>query len=188
MLLFIAFAVKAQTPKTIDSFLGVKFGSTSQEVIAGLKLKGAVLDKENSSANILAFSNVSLAGRKTNFMVVSFVDNKAYQAGLAFTEELEAKTIDYYQDLVSDLNKVYGQGNSKREFKAPYEDGDGSELTAIQTGYADYNTYWGLTDAEQPGIVKVKITDKMQIALFYVDKKLMSLASKKTEDANKAEY
>jgi hypothetical protein len=84
-LLLIPFLGMSQTAPTIDGFLGIKFGSTKAAVTAALKARGAVLDKENSTATILAFENVKLGSRVANGFVTRFVDDHVYSATFSFT-------------------------------------------------------------------------------------------------------
>ncbi|MBD1394602.1 hypothetical protein [Mucilaginibacter glaciei] len=183
-----ALQAKSQSTKPITSFLGVKFGSTPAQVIAGLKAKGAVFIKASSKADFLIFDNIKLGGRKTTHSFVSFSNGKAAQAGFIFKAELEAKTLDYYNDLVADIAGVYGEGTVTKEFKPPYEDGDGYEVTAISTGKADFKTLWGLEDEQQPGSVMVIITDNLSIMLTYQDKSLMALKSQQDKKKSNADF
>jgi hypothetical protein len=179
---------KAQTPKAIDSFLGIKFGSTIAEVKAALKLKGGVLDAESSKANILFYDNVSLAKRKVAFLYIRFVENKAYQCTFVFEPELKPQTIDFYNRLVSDIGSVYGTGKEIKKFKSPYEEGDGYEVQAIELGNAEYETFWGMADDQQPGAIYAEITAKLMVNLTYEDKKLSAIVATKNEEQKKAEF
>jgi hypothetical protein len=114
-LLFIAFQGKAQTTKPIDGFLGIKFGSTVAQVTEALKAKGGVLDKENSDAKLLFFDNISLGNRKAAGLIVHFFNNQSYTAIFIFQADQEAKSIDYYNKLVKDINEVYGAGKDKKK-------------------------------------------------------------------------
>lgn len=182
---FILFAIqaKSQTKKPIDSFLGVKFGSSAAQVIAGLKLKGATVDQAHSNPTFLVFNNVSLGRRKASIFYVRLVDNKAYQATFLFDQEIEAKAIDYYNDLVADINDVYGTGKSYKTFKSPYEDGDGYEITAIKTGKAEYTTYWIDENA-----ISAEINTDVAIKLTYQDSNLIKLAVQKQKDKDKSDF
>ena len=47
-----------------------------------------------------------------------------------------------YQTVVRALTDKYGQGQEQRSFDPPYQDGDGSEETAILMGNARISTQW----------------------------------------------
>lgn len=180
------FVAKAQT-KIIDSFLGVKLGSTRAQVIAGLTQKGAKLDKKNGDANTLIFDNIKIASRSPEYLYVSFIGDKASAAGFIFKPELEANTVEFYDQFVSDLNNVYGKGISSKTFKSPYEYGDGEEITAIETGNADFKTFWGMNDDKKPGGILLTISDKLLVSLTYMDKELMKMEKKKIDNKNQAD-
>jgi hypothetical protein len=174
-LLLIPFLGISQTKKPIDGFLGIKFGSTKAAVIAAMKAKGAVLDKENSKANNLDFNNVKLGRRTTVDFDVAFVDNKAYSAAFMFRAADDPHTVQYYNDLVNDINEIYGKGTSTLDFKAPYKAGDSDEELAIESGNADIFTDWQSGDFS----MQASITNKFQIILLYQDDKLDAQAKAK---------
>ena len=183
--LFAVFTVKAQT-KVIDSFLGIKFGTPTAQVLATLKAKGGIVDKENSKSYGYFFDNLSLGHRKASFVIVKFVDDKLYEGDFYFEAELEPKTIEYYNELMSDIEEVYGKGRSFTTFKEPYAAGDGFEVQAITTGNADFSTYW---DTEgNPGVINERINSKAQIILSYQDRELGKIAVDKQKTKEKADF
>lgn len=176
---------QAQTTKPIDGFLGIRFGSMSEQVIATLTAKGAVLDKSNSKETELTFDNVKLGNRKVKEFWVRLVNNKVYEADFYFQDDLEAKTIEYYNALVIDISGVYGTGKSIKNFKQPYQDGDGYEITAIKSGNADYKTLW-IDDATKNSIM-ITIGADTEIALAYQDNSLVNTAIDQQKEKNKSD-
>jgi len=186
VLLFIAAKTNAQTAKPIDSFLGIKFGTPTAQVLATLKAKGGIVDKENSKPNGYFFDNLSLGHRKSIFVIVKFVDDKLYEGDFYFEAELKPKTIEYYDELMADVEEVYGKGRSFKTFKQPYEAGDGFEVQAITTGNAEFTTYW---DTEgNPGVINERINSKAQIILTYQDRELVKIAVDKQKTKEKADF
>ncbi|MGZ3752282.1 MAG: hypothetical protein ACXVAU_13460, partial [Mucilaginibacter sp.] len=120
LLFLIPFCGFSQTTKPISGFLGVKFGSSKETVIAALKAKGAILDKANSHKDNLAFSNAKLGTRKATGLLVKFVNNKAFEADYFFDPEVEAHIINEYNELVADITRVYGEGNVTKKYMSPY--------------------------------------------------------------------
>ncbi|WP_179415537.1 hypothetical protein HDF19_21800 [Mucilaginibacter sp. E4BP6] len=186
VLLLVPFFGFSQTTKPIESFLSIKFGSSKAEVIAAMKAKGYNLLKsdENSDTN-LEFGAVNYAHRQTQAFAVEFVDNKCYEAIFDFKPEEDPKTIDYYNNLVRDINDVYGPGKPTKKFRYPYAEGDGQEIIALEGGYADFYTDW--IDDNNKNLIEVKIatqdSDLMVVAL-YIDKELndLALAHQKNKD------
>lgn len=164
-LLLIPFLGISQSKKPIEGFLGIKFGSTKAAVLAAMKAKGAVLNKTNSGINNLDFDNVKLGHRLAVDFDIKFIKDKAFSAVFAFKAEEDPKTIEYYNDLVSDINAIYGPGVPTSEFKSPFKKGDGHETLAIEQGYADLFTDW------QSGTnsIQVSITSKLDVIVLYQD-------------------
>lgn len=184
--LLIPFFGFSQTTKPIEGFLGIKFGSSKAEVTAAMKAKGAVLASSNDeSGNLLVFDKVSLGHRETNLFGVRFIDDKAYQAVFMFKAEENPKTIEYYNALISDLNEIYGAGKSTRKYRGTYQDGDGYELTAIETGNADYYTTWV---SDNKNLIELNIDSKLNVTLFYEDGPLLDLARERAKAKEKGDF
>jgi hypothetical protein len=187
-LLFVVFRGEAQTTKPIDGFLGIKFGSSAAQVTEALKAKGAVVNA-NPTDQSVGFSNGSLGGRKTSALFVHFVNDQVYEAEFVFKPELEDKTIEYYNNLVTNVNDAYGPGKPHKEFKQPYSDGDGYEITAIKTGNATYYTGW--VDGNN-NTVEISITTNaeksLRVRIFYTNDKLYKLSQQQQKEKNKSEF
>ncbi|QKJ28483.1 hypothetical protein HQ865_01475 [Mucilaginibacter mali] len=186
-LLCITFGANAQSAKPIDGFLGIKFGSSSAQVIEAVKAKGGVVNA-GQTATTVAFSNLSLGGRKVALFYVNFVNDKAFEAVFNFRADLEAKTIDYYNALAKDINGVYGEGKPYKDFKQPYSDGDGYEITAIKTGNATYETSW--IDGENKAWISI-VSYKdipLVVRLIYSDGKLIQAFKDQQKEKNKSEF
>lgn len=176
-----------QTTKPIDGFLGIKFGTSKAAVIETMKSKGAAIDSDDPSNETVTFKNVSLGHRQTVTFFVRFVNNKAFEADYFFDPGLEAKTIEYYNDLLSDLTDVYGKGESFKNFKEPYKDGDGYETTAIASGKADYVTFWE-DAANNKNSISLKIQPNLHVKLVYQDAVLVEEAIAKQKAKEKSDF
>jgi len=185
ILLLIPFFGFSQTTKPIEAFLGIKFGSSKAEVIAAMKAKGYKLANSNANSETnLEFGIINYGHRETTAFGVKFIDDKAYEAVFIFKADEDPKTIDYYNNLVSDVNDVYGPGKPTKVFRYPYADGDGDELTAIEGGYADFSTHW---TSDNKNFVEARITSEMDVILFYDDKALADQAIAKQKDKEKSD-
>jgi hypothetical protein len=183
-LLLIPFLGISQSTKPIEGFLGIKFGSTKAAVLAAMKTKGAVLNKTNSGINHLDFDNVKLGHRLAVDFVIKFVKDKAYSAIFAFKAEEDPKTIEYYNDLVGDINGIYGPGKPTSEFKSPFKNGDGHETLAIEQGYANLFTDW------QSGTnsIQVAITSKLDVLVVYQNDTLDAEAQAAEKAKEKSDF
>ena len=186
--MLIPFLGVTQTTKPVDSFLGIKFGSTKEAVVAAMKAKGARIDPKNSKPDLLSFDGVKLGHRAVTDFYVDFVDNKAYEASFYFKVELEPKTVDEYKQLVSDLNEIYGPGEAFKKFKEPYTDGDGYEVTAIKTGNADYNTYWISGNGNSISLTIKPIDDELYLNLKYQDGTLIKIVIARQKAKEKSDF
>ena len=157
----IPFFVAAQTTKPIDGFLGIKFGSSKPVVMAAMKARGAKLDA-SSNATSLAYTNVSMAHRPTEVVIIRFVNGKVYEGDIFFTPADNDHAIIYYNDLVSDLSENYGKGLDNKKFTSPYVNGDGEEVTALLVGAADFDTIW---QASNDNTVKASIDKESDTSL-----------------------
>jgi len=178
--------VKAQY-KAIDGFLGIKFGSTAAQVTEALKAKGGVINPRKTNDKELTFDNITLAGRKAVAVFIKLVNNQAYEAQFVFKPEVENKTIEYYNALVADITGTYGTGKSLKNFKQPYTDGDGYEITALKAGSADYSTVWNDSNNQIIVAITTNTEGTLRVRLFYSDGKLDAISENKQSEANKAE-
>jgi hypothetical protein len=187
LLLIPFFGFSQTTTKPIDGFLGIKFGSTKIAVMAAMKARGAKLDP-NSDATNLAFTNISMAHRSTEVVIIRFVNGKAYEGDIFFTPADNDHAIAYYNDLVSDLNDSYGKGQDSKKFTSPYADGDGHEVTALLIGAADYNTYWQAANSNTINASINKESDtSLSVELTYQDDVLTQQAIDKQKAKDKGD-
>ncbi len=176
----------SQTLKPIIGFAGIKFGSSKAIVLAAMKAKGAVLDKENSNATTLMFSNVKLGSREADALQIDFVDNQAFEGIYTFTTDVEAKVPGFYQALVNDYKDVYGDAKITRQFNDPYVEGDGNELLGLSAGKIIYSAIW--LDSQNKSSVYIQITSKMEIIVTYQSDDLFKKYADKEKTKNKTDY
>lgn len=186
-LLVIPFLGISQTTKPIDGFLGIKFGSTRVAVIEALNAKGGILNKKNTTADLLYYNNIKLGHRNAGAFIVKFIDNKAFEADFIFDPGLEAKTIQYFFELTNDINDNYGAGDVKKKFQEPYddEDDDGIKIDGIKHGKIDYVTYW-LSSAKNS--IAESITPELAVLLIYQDSALTDEAVKRQKTKEKSDF
>jgi hypothetical protein len=125
--------------KSIDGFLDIPFGSDSATVKTALTAKGGIKNDTFSHKDFLVFNGLTLSGRKVFVLKVSFVDNKAYQADFIFNDYSESDVLQYYVNLSTDIEAVYGKGDITYDF------GDSNNTTRIRrlkSGNASCKTIW----------------------------------------------
>jgi hypothetical protein len=185
-LLLIPFLGMSQTTKPIEGFLGIKFGTGIAAVNAAVIAKGGVIDKAKSTKESVIFRNVKLGHREAASFIVKFVNDKAYEADFIFLPGQDARTIEYYNDLVNDINEIYGKGDLQVTFKSPYSDKDSetNKIVAIRNAMAEYKTYWESNDNS----ILAEITDDLTVDLIYQNDKLFSEAEAKQKAKEKSDY
>lgn len=183
-LLFIPFLGISQTTKPIEGFLGLKFGASKEEVIAAVKAKGGTQTAPGKDPDVLGFHNLNLGHRTSSYFFVQFVDNKAYRAGYVFKNDLEAEVVPFYNNLVKDVNDIYGSGKAYKQFDEPYSEGDGYETQGIGLGKVHLTT----TYTSGVNTIHIFITTQLTVVMDYVDGQLNDLAEKKLKEKEKGDF
>jgi len=184
-LLLIPFLGISQTTKPIDGFLGIKFGCSRAQAIAALNAKGGIINVQHSSKDKIQYSKITLGHREAYQVQLSFINDKLYLGVFFFKEELEPKTIDYYNDLVSDVSSIYGTGVATKSFKEPYADGDGFEVQAISHGNATYEMTWV---SPNKNFIFMTILSNLYIQLSYQDDALSTEATSNQKAKEKSDF
>lgn len=148
---------------SVNGMLGISFGKTKAECVALMKSKGYSYVPKKS--DYLTFNNIKFAGRTNASASFYFHKNKFYHGLVIITPSQMPKALDEYNNVVGTLEEKYGPSDPIREYKYPYEDGDGHEMTALKGGYATITDLWKGVD---PGIIFTKITESALICVEYI--------------------
>jgi hypothetical protein len=177
----------SQTTKPIEGFLGIKFGTGMAAVNAAVIAKGGVIDKANSTRESVIFRNVKLGHREAASFIVRFVNDKAYEADFLFLPGQDARTIEYYNELVNDINEIYGKGEPEITFKSPYseKDNETNKIVAIRNAMAEYKTYW---ESPNDNSILATISEDLGVELTYQNDKLFNEAQAKQKAKEKSDY
>lgn len=170
LFIILASSVDAQQ-KPIDGFLGIKFNSTREQVINVAKLKGGISDPATTSKNQLGYKELSIAGRKAFRVTFQFHQNRFYQSFVFYVPDEDPQLYILYNEILKDLNEVYGVSEPQREFVSPFKFGDGDEYVAIATGHAKISDTW--IDTNTNCGIQLYITGKpYMIGLIYQNTKM----------------
>ena len=175
-LFFIPFLGISQIKKPIDSFMGVTFGSDSDTFKKAIIAKGAHYLGSNPSAGFIGFENVTHFNRSNILMEAYFFNNKFYLTILVYTNETGPTVIADYNELIKEINQIYGPGIEHNTFTADYKESDGSVISAIQAKKAVYMYYW--LDQNNNKLV-ITIDSSLKVFMVYQDSALADLASAK---------
>ena len=152
-----------------------------------MKARRGILDKVKL-ANALSFSNVSLGRRKSDTFIVNFVDRKAYSADFSFKPQDDYHAIEYYDDLVEDMNTVYGTGESTKKYTSPASESDKNQMGDLLTGGAEYTTVWrAANDNLIVATIRKTDDDDLVIDLSYIDYTLAGKADEKQQSKEKGD-
>jgi hypothetical protein len=184
ILFLIPFCGVSQTKKPIDSFFGIKFRSSYEIVKDSMIARSGHLDTVKSKPDFLFFEDVKQDGSTAGVVTVKFVNNMAYEAGFVYRPDFESKIIDYYADLVNNLNALYGDSKIIRNFKPPYTDGDYIQLKALRAGQGYYYNIW--TGANKNQIITAirrgpDVDATLYIMMIYSDGVLTDQVMEKTK-------
>jgi len=186
-LLLMPFLGISQTKKPVDGFLGIKFGSSKEDVITALKARGGVLNNSSTDKDVY-FTDVKLGPRASESLTVSFVDNKMYFGAFYFKPDHDAEVFADYKALVNDIAEVYGKGKSTADYNSPYKEGDGDELQAVKAGEAKiFTDFKSDKNLLQVKIKSTKDYDVYVIATYY-DNTLLAEAQAKEKQKAKSDY
>jgi hypothetical protein len=164
----------SQTTRSIESFLGIKFGAGQSEALDALKAKGAKFEKDNSCCGQLVFLDAKFETRTAYSLSVNFVNDKAYQVEYTFAQGDDAKVIEEYNKLVAEMIAVYGPGRITTKYSPPFKADGGDILHGISEGQIDFHTTW-LDDINKVTVI-VRIDSTMRVNLIYQDDGLFELA------------
>jgi hypothetical protein len=187
VLLIAPFLGMSQTTKPIDGFSGIKFGSNSVTVLAALKAKGGIINKENTEKDYLALDHVKIGTRVASVMV-KFINDKAFEADYLFLPEVEGKLLELYKGVDNDITLAYGSTKQvSNKYKDPYKEGEEESLTLIglSAGNIDFTTSW-FDSAENS--IQITITTDMIVKLTYQDNKLTDQAVAKQNEKKKSDF
>ena len=173
----------SQTTKPIEGFLGIKLGSSEADVIAAMKAKGCTPSDGGDSKKLVFQTNIKAGPRSALQLTVLFFNDQAFDAQFFFKADQEPQSVEYYNSLVNDISDVYGKGKSQRTFKSPYEAGDGHEISALEGGYADFETIWRSDNKNGIGVFIQAIKDDLYIILEYFNDPIRNASLEKEKSA-----
>lgn len=184
ILLLIPCLTFSQNLKPINQVWGLKFGASKAMTLAAIKAKGGVLDVVSKS-RIYVFKNINFGGRKPISMAAFFFQNKFYSAVFLYAADSDPETINYYKELVADVNSVYGEGQATKDFSSGFAEGDGNEITAIQGGNAKYSTLW---HDDKNNVIIAAIGKNLTIGLTYTNAAIYRQYAAQQQTQDKADY
>ena len=181
--------VAQDSPKRIEGFYGIKFGSTKAQSMETMKAKGAVQDVPLTTENRVVYKSLTFAGRKSNLAAIYFVDDKLYQGTVFFIANNDNEALKLFDEVVNEIGELYPSQDVFKSFKSPYEEGDGHEVTAIKLGYATYTAFWNTPGSgESENFVSLEVTTEMNLKLTYQDGNLIKIVGERSKAKKAKDY
>lgn len=166
ILLFAMMMFSLNAQKSLTPPVGLSFGMNLES--AKQKLDPIGTFDESVTAvygKRITYYNVKIGSTVSDMMGCKFVNDKLYEV-VIFYDATHSEIENKYNSLCAIITDKYGEGQSYRNFKYPYEDKASDIEMAIKGGYANIATYWLKQFNNEDGI-SVKITSGMAIMLIY---------------------
>jgi hypothetical protein len=171
-----------------QSFDGVQITGNISSLIDKFKAKGYTSSAKYETSYRL---NGKVFGEKVElWLFYTPITKQACKAVIYFPKRYSWQSIksDYY-DYRSILIQKYGEPESSYDFfSSPYYEGDGFEITAIQSDKCTYASFWENPLNSPNTYISVRITEFQQVAVTYENKKNMDLLEKEKDKANKSVF
>lgn len=167
-----------------QSWNGIPISGSLNTIKTNLSAKGFTLvTNENNNAFFRGVVN------GVDYEVLVFSTPITYQVA-KLVVYLPKKTnwadIKYEYDYIKDmLTEKYGSSNSYRFFESPYYEGDGYEMSAIESEKCHYSSYWLKIDQEPNLAVATEISRYKQVKVTYENKANMKKSKEETDSQNK---
>jgi hypothetical protein len=125
----------------IESFNGIKFGTSRQEALKAATGLGASLVSLNEFEELACMSNFTFAGVSSKAAYLKFVDDKLYEGIMEF--EIDPNNYNaLYNKMKNVLTTSYGYGKDFSWMDSPFYFGDGQELRALVQGKGKLCHVW----------------------------------------------
>lgn len=168
----------------IDSapkILGLTFGSSQAACKAVLaKRSDFKMLKYDSDNNILDFGGGVVSGRKAVLLILAFTSDRLYGIDFKLPPSSEPRLLDNFKSIEAEISQKYGQPvDITRDYKSPYRENDGYELSAIKNGYVTINNTWLIGKDDTAFLISLRLDEDTSSSLNYVYVPLLKTIPKK---------
>lgn len=165
--------------------MGVNFGSSTDQVKAIIGAKPGV-ELYTNTPETISYLNGKWGSRNCVGSIFKFYQNQLHSIVILVEAPAKPQIMDLYNEIVNDLENKYGVSFIKsHNFKYPYEEGDGHEMTAIKGGYATIASYVTLADGNS---MAVSITESLSVKVEYQHAELIQKAIDVQKENNNKDY
>ena len=181
IVIFSCCQIFAQENKTHFDFMGIPIDGPISEVVEKLEQKGFTIDQTNKDGAVLM--DGVFANKDCKILVLATPNSKiAWKVGV-FPDKVytnwDSITFDF--NSIKDLyNRKYGKPTREfKNFKYPYELGDGFEMTALKMDHCSYYILYEL----ESGYISINMTSECTILIVYEDKQNSDIYKQETEES-----
>lgn len=176
---------------TLNGFLGVEFSSSLEITKEKLNERfGLNLSDSNNDPNYLIYNSVTFGGRTTEYMILTFFEDKFSNASVYIKPNLESKVVETYKIIKEEINEKYFVSIDDYEFyEKPYEKDDGYTESAISLGKATFSSYWNFANSGYGmNCICVEINENLEIIITYQNSNLMEQIVNRNKRNNSLDY
>lgn len=153
------------------TFKGLPIDGSKQEFVKELQSQGYENAPEMGADDVLSGTFI---GRDCYVVIVGTpITNTVWKVGILFKLKYDnwSSIKRAYDELVDIYTEKYGAPIlDQKEFKSPWREGDGHELTALRSDRCVYGTMFAYTkDGVDIGYVEIRMTTHCQIMIGYQD-------------------
>jgi hypothetical protein len=166
-----------------QSFNGVPISGSIPNAVSKLKAKGYTLYKYLGDGAVIMKGKINLENVEI-FLYETPKTKQLFKLTVYFEEASSWRSIkSQYERLLETLTSKYGEpDNSYANFKSPYYEGDGYEMSAIELDKCDFTAYWLNKDNLS---LSIQISKWKQVRLSYENDKLIDLYKIEKNEQNK---
>lgn len=180
--------------QTIDKFYGMKFRSSMDSVKKSMLAKpGCILNSKYSNQNILSFTGIKFADRKTLFMMFKFINKKLFMGVAVIRPENESVIVDLYYKIKAELSEKYYRADDFELYQPPFYKNDGKTLTAIKTNNVSFMSIFFMkkpddNNKETQNGITLEITEDVNVKISYQDELLVIESNLQKKNKKMTDY
>jgi hypothetical protein len=175
----------------LNGFLGVEFGSSIETTKEKLQDRfGGNLNVNSSDSDYLFYDLITFGGRQSEYLLLSFLDDKFAKATVMIKPKLESKIIETYKAIKKEINEKYFISLKDYElYDYPYEKNDGHTESGISLGKVTFSTYWNFQNSDlEEDCIAVEITEDLEIRISYENSDLITQIINRHNQKNSLDY
>lgn len=163
----------------INSFIGIEFGASKDEVLQTSKKLAASVSGISEQEDLIYLTNLKVAGFPCRQTYFRFIDDKFFK-GIMEIDVDEVNFLHVYNQLKLQISSIYGYGKDFSRFETPYYFGDGYEFNSIIYGKGKICHAWGnVKQITADNFISIEICSDRVLRVVFQNQAYAALASNK---------